>query len=58
MVLDGRLHLSCVVQWEKWACHVAFDHREGLVLNTVTYTDGLEKRPLFYRLSIAEMGES
>lgn len=39
--------------------HVGFHHREGLVLSTVTYQDEQSGflRPLFYRLSIAEMGE-
>lgn len=30
---------------------------QGLVLSTVTYNDDGRLRPLFYRLSLAEMGE-
>lgn len=30
---------------------------QGLVLSTVTYNDDGRVRPLFYRLSLAEMGE-
>ncbi|KAL7417323.1 copper amine oxidase [Mrakia frigida] len=45
------------LSWEKWDLHVGFHHREGLVLSTVTYQDEQSGflRPLFYRLSIAEM---
>lgn len=34
---------------------VAFHHREGIVLSTVTYNDDGVIRPIFYRLSLAEM---
>lgn len=37
--------------WEKWSMHVGFNYREGMTLHDVRY-DG---RPLFYRLSLAEM---
>lgn len=40
-----------VVEWQKWRFHVDFNWREGVVLRDVTY-DG---RPVFYRLSLAEM---
>ena len=33
----------------------AFSQREGIVLSTVTYNDNGEIRPIFYRLSLAEM---
>ncbi|TRM66237.1 copper amine oxidase [Schizophyllum amplum] len=33
----------------------AFTHREGIALSTITYNDNGEIRPLFYRLSLAEM---
>lgn len=48
----------------KLSCHdltltsfhsVAFTHREGIAISTVTYNDHGEVRPLFYRLSLAEM---
>lgn len=40
-----------VVEWQKWRFHLDFNWREGVVLRDVTY-DG---RPVFYRLSLAEM---
>ncbi|PWN22731.1 peroxisomal copper amine oxidase [Microstroma glucosiphilum] len=57
--LDGN-----VLEWQKWKVHVGFHSREGLVLSTITYKDdeiaGASKaepkeRPLFYRMSLAEM---
>lgn len=41
---DGRLFLP-----------TAFSHREGIALSTITYNDNGEVRPIFYRLSLAEM---
>ncbi|KAL0063442.1 peroxisomal copper amine oxidase [Marasmius tenuissimus] len=43
------------VEWQNWKMHVAFSHREGVVLSTVTYNDNGEVRPILYRLSLAEM---
>lgn len=40
-----------VVTWQKWQFHLDFNWREGVVLRDVRY-DG---RPVFYRLSLAEM---
>jgi primary-amine oxidase len=38
------------------AClRTAFSHREGIALSTITYNDNGEVRPIFYRLSLAEM---
>ena len=34
---------------------VAFSHREGIALSTITYDDDGTVRPVFYRLSLAEM---
>jgi len=48
--LDGN-----VLEWQNWKMHVAFGHREGIVLSTVTYNDHGEVRPLFYKLALAEM---
>ncbi|WWC67423.1 uncharacterized protein I206_101331 [Kwoniella pini CBS 10737] len=49
--LEGR-----VLKWQNWSVHVGFNYREGLVLSNITYDDGPHGiRPLFYRLSIAEM---
>lgn len=33
----------------------AFTHREGIAISTITYNDDGEIRPIFYRLSLAEM---
>jgi primary-amine oxidase len=43
------------ISWQKWKFHIGFHPRDGLVISTVTYNDGGEIRPLFYRMSIAEM---
>ncbi|WWC67794.1 uncharacterized protein I206_101707 [Kwoniella pini CBS 10737] len=49
--LDGR-----VLSWQNWKVHVGFEFREGLVLSNITYDDGAKgTRPIFYRMSVAEM---
>ncbi|KAH9031052.1 copper amine oxidase [Lactarius pseudohatsudake] len=48
--IDGH-----VLEWQKWKMHVAFSHREGIALSTITYNNDGVLRPLFYRLSLAEM---
>jgi primary-amine oxidase len=48
--LDGYL-----LRWQNWQLRVGFNHREGLVLHTVGYTDGGRLRPIAHRLSFAEM---
>lgn len=51
-IVKGR-----VVEWQNWSVHVGFNYREGIVLNNITYFDKAENkvRPIFYRLSLAEM---
>jgi len=46
-----------VIEWQNWSVHVGFNYREGIVLNNITYFDKAENavRPIFYRLSLAEM---
>ncbi|KDQ14911.1 hypothetical protein BOTBODRAFT_131906 [Botryobasidium botryosum FD-172 SS1] len=44
-----------VIEWQKWSMHVAFAPKEGIILSTVTYNDDGELRPVFYRMSLAEM---
>ena len=46
-----------VIDWQNWSVHVGFNYREGVVLNNITYFDKIEGkiRPIFYRLSLAEM---
>ncbi|KAL2426677.1 Copper amine oxidase 1 [Exophiala dermatitidis] len=45
------------IEWQNFSVHVGFNYREGIVLNNITYFDKNESkaRPLFYRLSLAEM---
>ncbi|TBU23317.1 peroxisomal copper amine oxidase [Dichomitus squalens] len=43
------------IEWQKWKMHVAFHHREGVALSTITYNDDGVIRPIFYRLSLSEM---
>jgi len=43
------------LSWQKWDLRVGWSTREGLVINTVTYTDGGQVRPVLYRASMAEM---
>jgi primary-amine oxidase len=38
-----------------WHSFLAFHHREGITLSTITYDDDGEIRPILYRLSLAEM---
>ncbi|KAI0738234.1 peroxisomal copper amine oxidase [Daedaleopsis nitida] len=44
-----------VLEWQKWKMHVAFHHREGIAISTITYNDNGVVRPIFYRLSLSEM---
>ncbi|KAI9037161.1 peroxisomal copper amine oxidase [Aspergillus affinis] len=43
------------IEWQKWNIHVGFNYREGIVLNNITFNDRGNVRPIFYRLSLAEM---
>jgi primary-amine oxidase len=43
------------IEWQNWKFHVGFNYREGVVLNNITFNDGGNVRPIFYRLSLAEM---
>lgn len=45
------------IKWQNWSVHVGFNYREGLVLNNISFYDRDEgsERPIFYRLSLAEM---
>lgn len=43
------------IDWQKWNLRISFNYREGLVLHNVSYQDGDERRPLFYRMSLSEM---
>lgn len=43
------------IEWQNWKFHVGFNYREGIVLNNITFNDRGDVRPIFYRLSLAEM---
>jgi primary-amine oxidase len=48
--VDGR-----VINWQNWSVHVGFNYREGMVLSNITFNDHGNVRPVFWRLSLAEM---
>jgi primary-amine oxidase len=48
--LDGRL-----LSWQNWQLRIGFNHREGLVLHQVGFSDAGRLRPVAHRLSFAEM---
>ncbi|RYP58508.1 hypothetical protein DL769_008924 [Monosporascus sp. CRB-8-3] len=43
------------LEWQNWKFHIGFNYREGIVLNNITYNEKGTVRPIFYRLSLAEM---
>ncbi|CDH57012.1 peroxisomal copper amine oxidase [Lichtheimia corymbifera JMRC:FSU:9682] len=43
------------IDWQKWNMRISMNYREGLVIHNVSYQDGAEKRPVFYRVSLSEM---
>lgn len=43
------------MEWQNWKFHIGFNYREGLVFNDIAFNDKGTVRPIFYRLSIAEM---
>jgi primary-amine oxidase len=43
------------LEWQNWKFHIGFNYREGLVFNNITFNDKGTVRPIFYRMSIAEM---
>ena len=43
------------IEWQNWGIHIGFNYREGIVLNNITFNDKGTVRPVFYRLSLAEM---
>ena len=48
--LEGNL-----LTWDNWDVRIGFNGREGLVLYRLGYTIGDDRRPVGYRLSMAEM---
>ncbi|CAL8085027.1 unnamed protein product [Orchesella dallaii] len=43
------------ISWQKFKMRIGFNGREGMTLHNVNYNDGGRVRPLFYRMSLAEM---
>ena len=43
------------LSWDNWDVRIGFNGREGLVLHQLGYTHKGERRPVAYRLSLAEM---
>ncbi|OIW24631.1 hypothetical protein CONLIGDRAFT_604273 [Coniochaeta ligniaria NRRL 30616] len=43
------------IEWQNWKFHIGFNYREGIVMNNITFNDKGTVRPIFYRLSLAEM---
>jgi len=43
------------IEWQNWKFHIGFSYREGIVLNNITFNDQGNVRPIFYRMSLAEM---
>ncbi|THY34949.1 hypothetical protein D6D01_01730 [Aureobasidium pullulans] len=48
--MDGR-----TIKWQNWSVHIGFNYREGLVLSNINFNDRGNVRPVFYRMSLAEM---
>ncbi|KAH2588241.1 hypothetical protein KXW93_007214, partial [Aspergillus fumigatus] len=46
-----------MLHWAGYKMHIGFNYREGIVLSDISIYDPVEKRqrPLFYRISVAEM---
>lgn len=43
------------IRWQRWRFRFSLNGREGLVLHTLGYEDGVELRPIVYRASLSEM---
>ncbi|GIZ47935.1 hypothetical protein CKM354_001101000 [Cercospora kikuchii] len=48
--VDGR-----TLKWQNWSVHVGFNYKEGIVLSNITFNDKGNVRPVFWRMSLAEM---
>lgn len=44
-----------VINWSNFSMHIGFNYREGIVLSDITYNDHGKVRPMFHRISLAEM---
>ncbi|CAL8110438.1 unnamed protein product [Orchesella dallaii] len=43
------------LSWQKYKMRIGFNGREGMVIHNLNYNDQGKIRPLFYRMSLAEM---
>ncbi|OJD39069.1 peroxisomal copper amine oxidase [Diplodia corticola] len=48
--MDGRF-----INWQNWKFHIGFNYKEGIVLSNVSFNDKGNERPIFWRISLAEM---
>ena len=48
--MDGR-----IISWQNWKLHIGFNYREGMVLSNISFNDKGNERPVFWRMSLAEM---
>lgn len=48
--MDGN-----VMEWSNFKFHIGFNYKEGIVLSDITYNDRGNVRPIFHRISLAEM---
>ncbi|CAI6015731.1 unnamed protein product [Clonostachys chloroleuca] len=44
------------LEWQNWKFHIGFNYREGLVFNDIAFNNKGNVRPIFYSMSVAEMG--
>ncbi len=43
------------IKWANWDVRAVMDHTEGLALQSLAWTDGVTRRPIMRRASVAEM---
>lgn len=43
------------IEWSNFKFHIGFNYREGIVLSDIAYNDHGKVRPIFHRMSLAEM---
>lgn len=48
--MDGN-----IMEWQNFKFHIGFNYREGIVLSDISFNEHGNVRPIFYRLSLAEM---
>lgn len=48
--MDGN-----VMNWSNFNFHISFNYREGIVFSDMSYNDHGKVRPMFHRISLAEM---